>query len=146
MFGEIFSVRVTTVARVATSTHASQMATGGLPLPTTPLSPPPTTLQIALLVLLSSDSLLLILSTLATTTTLVARCTIRVQTATTGLVQQAPIRVHTPCTSMAPVSSLRVTSLVAAVSLFAVSGGERRYSYDMGARAFYYMDLTNLKF
>ena len=67
-------------------------------------------------------------------------------TATTGRVRHTPLRMHTPCASLAPLSALRITSFVATVSLFAASGGERGYYYDMGARAFYYMDLTNLKF
>ena len=103
-----------------------QRVSPSLPLPTTPLSPPPTTLQITLLVLLRSDSLLLILSTLATTTTFQARCTMRGLTAATGLVQQSPERMHTSWTSIAPMSSLRITTVVATVTLFAVSGGERR--------------------
>ena len=123
-----------------------QRVSPSLPLPTTPLSPPPTTLQMTLLVLLSSDSLLLVLSTLATTATLQARCALRGPTAATGLVRHSPVRMHTACTSIAPLSSLRIASIVATVSLFAASGGERGYYYDMGARAFYYMDLTNLKF
>ena len=70
--------------------------------------------------------LLLILSTLATTTTFQARCTMRGLTAATGLVQQSPERMHTSWTSIAPMSSLRITTVVATVTLFAVSGGERR--------------------
>ena len=70
--------------------------------------------------------LLSLLSTLATTTTIQARCSLRGQAAATGLVQQAPERVHTACTSIAPVSTLSITSIVATVSLFAASGGERR--------------------
>ena len=71
------------------------------------------------------SALLLPLSTLATTITLVARWTLRVRPATTGLVRLPPERMHTTCTSVAPVSPLRIATVVASVSLFAASGGER---------------------
>ena len=105
---------------------SAQRVSPSLPLPTTPLSPLPTTLQITLLVLLSSDSLLLLLSTLATTTTIQARWTVRGQAASTGLVQRTSEMLHTTCTSIALLSNLRIASIVATVSLFAASGGERR--------------------
>ena len=102
-----------------------QRVSPSLPLPTTPLSPPPTTLQITLLVLLRSDSLLLLLSTLASTTTIAVRWPMRGRTATTGHVRQAPVRVRTTWASVAPMSTLGLTAIVASVSLFAASGGER---------------------
>ncbi len=102
-----------------------QRVSPSLPLPTTPLSLPPTTLQVTLLVLLSSDSLLLILSTLASTLAPLACWAVRGQAATTGLVPHTRVRMHTTWTSIAPMSTLRVSTVVATVSLFAASGGER---------------------
>ncbi len=104
---------------------SAQRVSPSLPLPTTPLSSPPTTLQIAILVLLSSDSLLLILSTLATTVTSMVRWPMWGHSAATGLVPLSRVRMHTTCTLVAPLSALSITTIVATVSLFAASGGER---------------------
>ncbi len=71
------------------------------------------------------SALLLILSTLASTITRVLRWSMRGQTATTGLVPLSPVRMLITCGSIAPVSPLRIATLVATVSLFAASGGER---------------------
>jgi len=73
----------------------------------------------------------LVLSTLATTSTIAVRWTVRGPTAATGLVQPTPGRMLTSCTSLVSVSAIMVSGIVASVTLFAASGGERREDRDI---------------